>query len=318
MKKSIHAKFHPASWWILGCAVAIAAVQSADAYFLAALCLFSIALIYLGAKVLSGGGRTFDSLWFYLALAAAVITARVLFRVLFGFAASNDQTVIDFPLLQINLGFGEPIQFLGPVSASSLSQGFTDGVRLAAIILGIGFATVLANPRRLLKSIPVALFEIATSIAISFNLAPQLIKSIQRVRKARQLRGRSSGIRALAGIIVPVLEDTFQSSLALAASMESRGFGNSSKTNSRLASTTISISSISLMAIGSYLLITRGSQYFYLLVIALVGVLVVLYLGSRSSTRTRLTSSRFTKWDTAPLVIASGLVLFVQISGWLP
>ena len=243
------AKIHPVSWWVLGCSVAVAAVQTSNFVWLSVLCVLSIALIYLGTASATKSGQSSNSLRFYLLLAVAVLFTRVLFRVLFGFADPDDVVVFDLPRLQLNLWFGEPIQFLGPVSATSLGQGLTDGLILAAIILGIGFATVLANPRRLLKSIPAALFEIATSIAIAINLAPQLIKSIERVRKARKLRGRSSGMRALPGIIVPVLEDTFQSSLALAASMESRGFGSASNSKSRFTSTAISIASISLMSI---------------------------------------------------------------------
>lgn len=309
-------KFHPASWWLVGLTIAFSATLTSDPFALLMLCLFSTLFIYLGARQQISKTKSLTSLRFYLTLASAVVITRLLFRLVFNFAVPSDAILFYLPRLQLSLGFGSPIEFLGPISAKALTQGITEGLRLATIILGIGLATVLANPRKLLKSMPAALFEIATSVAIAINLAPQLIKSITRVRKARQLRGRSSGVSALAGIVVPVLEDTIQNSLALAASMDSRGFGNASNSVSKLLTGIISIASISLMAIGSYLLITQGNQNFYLLAIALVLAATSLSIGSLNSTRTRLISNTFSKWDMAPIGFSVCILIATNLHRW--
>jgi energy-coupling factor transport system permease protein len=107
----------------------------------------------------------------------------------------------------------------------SMQAALIDGLRLSAIIVAIGLANSLANPRKLLKSTPSALYEIATALSVAINLAPQLIASLQRVRRARGLRGGSQGLGSLRGLVIPVLEDTIEQSLQLAASMDARGFG---------------------------------------------------------------------------------------------
>ena len=94
------------------------------------------------------------------------------------------------------------------------------------IIICVGAANSLANPRKLLASLPPALYEVGTAVVIAFSLFPQLAESVQRVRRARRLRGDAGrGIRALRRIVVPVLEDALDRSVALAASMDSRGYG---------------------------------------------------------------------------------------------
>jgi energy-coupling factor transport system permease protein len=64
------------------------------------------------------------------------------------------------------------------------------------------------------------------AVVVALSVAPQLIESVQRVRRARKLRGgASSGRHALRTIAIPVLEDALERSLKLAAGMDSRGYG---------------------------------------------------------------------------------------------
>ena len=80
------------------------------------------------------------------------------------------------------------VQLLGPLTLESLLAGLYDGMRLATIVICVGAANSLANPKRLLKSMPPALYEIGTAIVVSVALLPQLADSLRRVRAARQLR----------------------------------------------------------------------------------------------------------------------------------
>ncbi len=94
------------------------------------------------------------------------------------------------------------------------------------MIVCVGAANALANPKRLLKAVPGALYEVGTAVTVALTVAPQLVESVQRVRRARRLRaGRTRGPRAVKGIVVPVLEDAMDRSLRLAAAMDSRGYG---------------------------------------------------------------------------------------------
>ena len=104
--------------------------------------------------------------------------------------------------------------------------GFYDGLRLAVILICVGAANTLANPRRLLASFPAALYEASMALVIAASVFPQLSESVQRIRTAQRLRGSTSeGIRGRLRIAVPVLEDALERSLSLAASMDVRGYG---------------------------------------------------------------------------------------------
>ena len=81
------------------------------------------------------------------------------------------------------------VQLLGPVTVESLLAGLYDGLRLATIIICVGAANSLANPKRLLKSVPPALYEIGTALVVAVTIFPQLADSVRRVRAAQSLRG---------------------------------------------------------------------------------------------------------------------------------
>ena len=60
--------------------------------------------------------------------------------------------------------------------------------------------------------------QLLNSVVIALSVAPQLIESIQRVHRARRLRGDSArNLRALRTVAMPVLADAIDRSLALAA-----------------------------------------------------------------------------------------------------
>ena len=114
------------------------------------------------------------------------------------------------------------------MTAESLLAGLYDGMRLAAVLICVGAANALANPRRLLAALPAALYEVGTALVVALAVFPQLAESLQRVRRARRLRGEPGrGTRGLRSLVVPVLEDALERSLKLAASMDARGYGRS-------------------------------------------------------------------------------------------
>ncbi len=123
------------------------------------------------------------------------------------------------------------------------------------MIACIGAANALANPKRLLRALPGALHEIGSAVVVSVSVAPQLAESVQRVRRARQLRGDTTrGIRAVPAVAMPVLEDTLERSLLLAAAMDSRGYGRAEAVprGHRLLTGAVTLGGLLATAVGMY------------------------------------------------------------------
>lgn len=211
---------HPGAWWLWALGLAGAASQTSNPLLLL---LVTCVAGYVVAR------RRTDAPWalafrMYLVVGAFIIVSRVVFRVVFG-GGQGDIVLFTLPEIPLPETAGG-IRLFGPVALEQLLGGLYDGLRLATIVACVGAANALANPKQLLKSVPGALYEVGTSVVVAMTVAPQLVESVLRVRRARRLRaGRQKGVRALRGIVIPVLEDALNRSLALAAAMASHGYG---------------------------------------------------------------------------------------------
>jgi energy-coupling factor transport system permease protein len=211
---------HPAAWWLWALGLATAASRTTNPLLLA---------LILAVAWLVVVARRSDAPWalgfrLYLWLAAVIIGFRVGFRIGFG-GGPGDQVLITLPQIPLP-EWAAGIRLLGPVGVEQLLAGFYDGLRLATMLICLGAANALANPKRLLRAVPGALYEVGTAVVVALSVAPQLVESVLRVRRARRLRGAGQrGFRALRGIAMPVLQDALERSLALAAAMDSRGYG---------------------------------------------------------------------------------------------
>jgi energy-coupling factor transport system permease protein len=304
MLKTLARKIHPATWWLLAIVLAVIASTATALWQTALIAALSISLILLFREAAPWA----RSLGFYLTLAAAVILIRIVFRIVFSFSADGDAVLFHLPALELNLGLGA-INLLGDVSVRSMLGALLDGSRLAAIILAIAVANTLANPKKLLKSAPGALYEIATSVSVAINLAPQLIESFNRVRRARTLRGRSRKTGQLSGILIPVLEDTLDRSLLMAASMDARGFGRrTSQSKSEIAfARTLGLLGLLLNLIGVFVLLSGFgvATALALLCVGLTSAATSVRLTSRRNTRTSIARQNRTAIDIFIYVVCA-------------
>lgn len=306
---------HPVTWWTLALiAVAIAVISHS----------LNPLLITGGASLASV--MLLEKTWaksirLYAALAAVVFATRIVFRFIFNFASTNQDIALQLPLLEIDLGFGQPVHLLGPLSYSAINAALVDGLRLAVIIIAIGVASILAKPNQLLKYTPAAVYEIATAVTIAINLAPQLNTSIQRVKRATALRGQSSRLGMFRNLVIPVLEDAIENSMHLAASMSSRGFGSTGQ-NSLAAGRWLrafSLTSVALTIIATYLILTMGlfnGASLATLILSLVSFIVALRISAGQRTRTTLNLKTLGFPDVL-LLIASAAVFYSVSSGWV-
>ncbi|WP_248783884.1 energy-coupling factor transporter transmembrane protein EcfT, partial [Actinoalloteichus caeruleus] len=211
---------HPGAWWLWALGLATAASRTTNPLLL-------VLIIAVAGLVVAR--RRGDAPWalafrLYLLLGAFIVFSRVLFRVIFG-GGQGDHILFTLPEIPLP-AWAAGIRLFGPVAVEQLLGGFYDGLRLATMVVCIGAANALANPKRLLKAVPGALYQVGSAVVVALSVAPQLVESVLRVRRARRLRGgRQRGMRALRGIVIPVLADAMDRSLALAAAMDSRGYG---------------------------------------------------------------------------------------------
>lgn len=210
---------HPGAWWVWAFGLAVAASRTTNPLLLG---------LTIGVLTVVVVNRRGDAPWargfrFYLLFALTIIAIRVVFRALLG---GGDGTTVLFRLPEIPLPATVGFRLGGEVSAEALVAATYDGLQLATLLLCLGAANVLANPKRLLKAAPAALHEIGVAVTVALSVAPQLIESALRIRRARKLRGGvHRGRHAIRGVLLPVLEDALDRSLRLAAAMDVRGYG---------------------------------------------------------------------------------------------
>ena len=213
---------HPVAWWVWALGLATAASFTTNPLVL--LTIVAVATVVVLAR--RSEQPWADAFRLYVVVAVVIVVMRVLFRVVLG-GADGGHVLLDLPEIPLPdwvLG----LHLLGPVTRESVLAGLYDGLRLGTIVICVGAANALANPKRLLRSVPAALHEVGTALVVAVTVLPQLVDSARRVRAAQALRaGDTRRTGRLRRYLVPVLEDALERSLRLAAGMDTRGYGRS-------------------------------------------------------------------------------------------
>jgi energy-coupling factor transporter transmembrane protein EcfT len=163
-----------------------------------------------------------------LKLSLWILIIRTLIGILIGVPIPGS-TLFTLPVVQLPTWM-PGIRIGGAVTSERLSSALSEGILICAIILIFGAASSLTSPHRLLRILPVYVYEFGVSVVIATSALPQLVSSVSRIRQAQMLRGQSvHGIRSWKRIAIPLLEESLARSLDLAAAMDSRGYGISRK-----------------------------------------------------------------------------------------
>nr|WP_261795211.1 CbiQ family ECF transporter T component [Nigerium massiliense] len=283
--------------------VATAASLTTNPLLLALLTLGVVAVVLL---------RRTDAPWarslgVYFALAGFILAIRLFFQVIMG--AGIGQTVL-FRLPELHLpAWAAGIRLGGAVTAEALAYSLYDALRLVVMLVCLGAANALANPRRALRSVPAALYDASVAVVIALSVAPQLIESTQRIRRARRLRGGArTGWTAVVAVVIPVIADAVDRSLALAAGMEARGFGRTKRDGPPPRSLTAAlVGGMMLLVLGAFLLLNSADVVATAVACLAVGAVAV-GLGLRAAGRrqgvTRYRPDPWTARDTG--IVASG------------
>jgi energy-coupling factor transport system permease protein len=316
---------HPLAWWLWAIGLAAAVSRTTNPLLLA------LVLAVLGYVI---SARRSDAPWarafkYYLALAAITIAIRVVFRAVFTTGSvPSDHVLFRLPVIPTPHWYAG-VQIGGAVSLEGTLSAATDGMRLAVLLCCIGAANTLANPKRALRVLPGAVYELGVAVTVALSVAPQLVESLLRVRKARRLRGTRTGrrgrFRGLRSLLVPVLQDALARSLLLAAAMDSRGYGRFGATPKRTRRITAGLLLAGLLGLcaGAYGLLDASAPRLLGLPAILAGAAICcagLALGGRRVTRTSYRPDRWSwpEWVTVGCALVPIAVLFSSDSGLNP
>ncbi|MEV5575227.1 energy-coupling factor transporter transmembrane component T [Spirillospora sp. NPDC052269] len=293
---------HPAAWWVWTLGLAVAASRTTNPWLL-----LTILAVVCHVVV----ARRPDAPWamafrVYVVLGAVIVAGRVGFRLVFG-GAEGSTIVLHLPEIPLP-AWAAGIRLFGNVSAESLLGGLYDGLRLATMVICLGAGNALANPKRLLKAMPPALYEIGTAVVVALSVFPQLAESVLRVRRARKLRGGMGGgrYRALRTVVIPVLEDALERSLHLAASMDVRGYGRAGTVPKRARAATglLMIAGLGGLCVGVYATLDGSTPRYLAFPVLAAGVAVALAGFWLAGRRVRRTRYRPDRWGPAELLVA--------------
>ncbi|MEU1126938.1 energy-coupling factor transporter transmembrane protein EcfT, partial [Streptomyces sp. NPDC005899] len=204
------------AWWVWALGLATAASRTANPLLLG--------LLVAVAGYVVAARRT-DAPWArsygaFIKLGLFVVGVRLLFSVVLGSPIPGTHTLFELPGLPLP-HWAQGIRVGGRVTAEQVVFALYDGAKLATLLICVGAANSLANPARLLKSLPGALYEAGVAVVVAMTFAPNMVADVVRLRTARRLRGRpTGGIGAVLQIGLPVIEGALERSVAVAASMD--------------------------------------------------------------------------------------------------
>jgi energy-coupling factor transport system permease protein len=290
--RSVPRYLHPGAWWCWALCLAVSATRTTNPLLL-------LLLVGVAGYVVIARRPTHDlygssglrSLGFFVRLGLAALVVRLIFAVVFGDSLPG-RVLIRLPSVPLPSWLAG-LRIGGAITLQSLISAGYVGLQLAVLLIVVGAANALASPRRLLRALPGALYELGVAVTVALSFAPSLVDSALRMRRARRLRGLADrGLRSWTGVAVPVLQDALDRSVALAAAMDSRGFGRRGAASRRRRLTVGVALSTGLLAVcaSSYGLLATASPGVVGLPLLVAGAVVAaaaVLVGGHAVTRSR-------------------------------
>lgn len=310
---SLPRAIHPLAWWIWALAMATAASRTTNPWVL----LMIVAVVACVVMARRGDAPWAWSFRAYVVAGGVIIAVRVVFYILLG-ADTGAHVLVRLPVITMP-SWMVGVEIGGPVSAEGLLSVIYDGMRLATLVICMGAANSLANPKRLLRSVPAAVYEVGTAAVVALSVAPQLVASARRVNTARQLRGTPATWRhAARSLIIPILEDSMEHALGLAAAMDSRGYGRTGTASQRRREVTgvLVIGGLIGVCVGSYGLLDSTAPRLIGLPVLILGFTMAalgMFIGSAHVKPTAYRPDRWllAEWIVVLSAIACAATIFL-------
>ncbi len=215
-------EFHSASLLIwLAAALAPSALTRNPYYLTIALAMIAIAHWRLARR-----SPTADAWAGFAKLSAFFVLFAMLSNVLLG--GVGQTKLVTLPALKWRNEAGATLfQIGGPVTLESVIYSLNAALALFAVIAALATFNVLANHYRLLRALPPFLYQAGAAVSIALTFMPQIFRAQREIREARALRGyQGRGVRHWAPFATALLAEGLERAMALAESMEARGFSS--------------------------------------------------------------------------------------------
>ena len=156
-------------------------------------------------------------------LAVGFIALRIAYRALFNGLDGAGIVLIDVPAVPLPYPFGH-VSLFGPVTTGGIWVAITSTLPIVLVILAFGVLNAFIDVSRAFargaRSGP--LRGVSRALVIAWATFPALTQAVRSIRTARRLRAE----RGLASLLVPLFERTIERAVAVAATMEVRGFAS--------------------------------------------------------------------------------------------
>jgi energy-coupling factor transport system permease protein len=192
--------FHPGAWIVWATCAGIVAFSTTDPFYLSLL-VAAAWFVHANHRTGVAGARSFR---IFLLTGLAALAIRTL------------------------------LVLLGTVNVENVAYAALEGMRLATLLIVFGTFNSVTDPFGVVRLAPRRFHEPALAAALALSIVPRTIQMVGRVREAQELRGiRSSRLRSLPSLAVPVLATGMEEAVTLAESMDARGHGRGPRSRYR-------------------------------------------------------------------------------------
>jgi energy-coupling factor transport system permease protein len=209
----------------------------------------------------------------------------------------------------------------GSIELEILLQSAAEGFAVVGVMAVFGAFNAVVSHYELVQSAPRAFYELGLIVIVALAFVPSTIGAISSVREADRARTGGRVVRRgrLVRLVVPILETGMERAVALAESMDSRGFGRGRATARERFSGWCGFAS--LLALGGAFVALVGRARLAAFVLGLVGALglaAAVLVASSQTRRVRYRPRRLTGADRALVAVslaAPGLLALFTVVG---
>jgi energy-coupling factor transport system permease protein len=204
----------------------------------------------------------------------------------------------------------------GILTLEALVFGILNALRVISIIFAFATFSRLINYADLLRLTPSALFELGLMLSIGVTLVPFILRSFNEIRESQALRGhRAKGIRGLLPLFTPLVASGLEHALALAESMEARGYGAVQVERRVLVGQAIALLSLLflLVLLAIVTLVPISNVIMTLLIVAVVGLMFFgLRVMASGSGRTRFRRQHW-GWQESIVTVGASVAMIALL-----